>query len=207
MPSISALTVVHQLHRLEDAERLARRATGSPSSTNGGSPVAGAAVEGADHRALDPDEAVRRRRDRRLVELARPRRRPRRAVDDGRQPRACGARCTRMPSSSTVISSIPVSWTIRTTARMRSSRLCSSPRAPGVSSPPARSRIDWSSRSASAPKSASRSSSSSLEASPFALSRSASRSTVLLVGRLAEQADRPLERRVDRRRACGRSGR
>ena len=81
---------------------------------------------------------------------------------------------------------------------MRSSRLCSRPCAPGVSSPPARSRIDCSSRSASAPKSASSSSSSSLDASPFAPSRQRVEVDLLLGGRLAAQADRPRERRVDR---------
>ena len=105
---------------------------------------------------------------------------------------------TRIPPSSTVISSMPVSWTIFTTSRMRSSRFCSTPRAPAVSSPVARSRIDRSSRSASSPKSASSSSSSSLEARPFALSRSESRSTGSSAGALAAQAHGPLERRVDR---------
>ena len=83
---------------------------------------------------------------------------------------------TRMPSSSIVISPTPVSWTIRTTSRIRSWRTWSTPPAASGSSPPERPRIARSSGSASSPKSASSNSSSSLAASPPASSRRASRS-------------------------------
>ena len=82
---------------------------------------------------------------------------------------------TRMPSSSIVISPIPVSWTMRTTSRMRSARSWSTPPAASDSSPDERWRTERSSGSASSPKSASRSSSSSLDARPCASSRSSSR--------------------------------
>src|SRR5439155_260023 len=69
-PLALGLDLVHQLHRLEDAERLPgtdrvadldeRRRVGLRR-----------AVEGADHRRLDPDEAVRRRRDRSEIQLLR----------------------------------------------------------------------------------------------------------------------------------------
>ena len=80
-----------------------------------------------------------------------------------------------MPSSSIVISPTPVSWTMRTTSRMRSCRAWSTPPAASDSSPPERSRIARSSGSASSPKSASSSSSSSLAASAAGARRAARR--------------------------------
>src|SRR5207253_8154843 len=57
------LDLVHELHRLEDAERLAGRHD-VPLLHERRRPGLGRPVEGADHGRLDPDKAVRRRRDR-----------------------------------------------------------------------------------------------------------------------------------------------
>jgi hypothetical protein len=96
-----------------------------------------------------------------------------------------------------VISPTPVSWTIRTISRIRSARAASTPPAASVSSPPERSRIARRSGSASSPKSASRSNSSSLEASPCTQPLEVDRLVGLVA--VAGQLDRARERRVDRR--------
>ena len=163
------LHLVHQLHRLEDAERLPR-----------GDDVAllderrrarlGGAVERPDHRRLDADEAVRRRARRGAAPgsgsasgAEQALRRPARRRSSARR-RAC-------PSSSIVTSPMPDSWTMRTTSRMRSARALST-HASSSSSALARPRMLRSSRSASSPKSPMSSSSSSLAAIPSASSRS-----------------------------------
>src|SRR5579862_5299059 len=51
------LDLVHQLHRLEDAERLPGRDRIALFDERGRTRLR-RAIEGADHRALDPDEAV-----------------------------------------------------------------------------------------------------------------------------------------------------
>src|SRR5712691_11056363 len=58
------LHFVHQLHRLENAERLTR-ADRVAYLDEGGCARCGRAVEGADHRAFDPDQRVVAGRDRR----------------------------------------------------------------------------------------------------------------------------------------------
>ena len=108
---------------------------------------------------------------------------------------------TRMPLSSISTSPMPLSWTICTSSRMRSARDWSTPLAI-VSSRLCRPRMFWSSSSASSPKSAIRTSSSSLAARPSRLLADVlGRGRV--VGRVdvvADEGDGARDGRVDRAR-------
>ena len=202
------LDLVHQLHRLEDAERLAGR-HGVALLDEGRRARLRGAVEGADHRRLDAERAVGRRL-RRSGFRARPlRRRPAQAP--------VAAACDR----DRVLGPLaprPASRPPRPRSRRcRSPARCGRPRgsarpASGRRSPPSsesspleRSRIACRSGSASSPKSASRSSSSSLAARPSASSRIVVEvdAAPRLVVRAGDERDRPLDGRVDlpRRRA------
>ena len=108
---------------------------------------------------------------------------------------------TRIPSSSISTSATPLSWTIRTSSRIRCSRVWSSVGVP-KSSRVARARIVRSSASASSPKSAIRTSSSSLAARPFGLLADVLGGRRVLVERhpVREERDGARDRRVDLRR-------
>ena len=130
------LDLVHQLHRLEDAERLARRdrvalldeRRRARLRTRGRtSPTIGAStrIDAVGRRSSRRAEAASVRGS--LGAAA--------ARRDARRLLASGARVTPHPSSSTVISPTPVSWTIRTTSRIRSARAWSTPPLRAASSP------------------------------------------------------------------------
>ena len=158
--------------------------TASPSSTNGGAPGDGRAVEGADHRRLDPDHAgVDRRRGRRGRggRLLLDRRRGRRGDRHSARSRPSGARSRAGPRPR---SSPRRRRTPGRSGRSRgSARRAARPRRRPRASRCVRGRgSSRSSGSASSPKSASRRSSSSLAAMPAYRSRSSSRSGVSSVG-------------------------
>ena len=104
---------------------------------------------------------------------------------------------TRSPASSIVTSPTPESWTIRTISRIRSARLASTP-LPSSDSWLPRPRIVRRSGSASSPKRATRSSSSSLAAIPgIALAELVEVGLLLGLRTVGDQLDRPLHGRVD----------
>ena len=170
-PAVSALSSLEQLHRLEDAEHLARD-DGVPHVDERRRPRVRSAVEDSDHRRLDARDAVRRRseREHRLGRLD-----ARANLNRNRRKRLVGA--THRNAHALVLDldlPTPDSCTIFTSSRMRSPRSASASSAMSTESREFRPRMTLSSSSASLPNIAMRTSSSSLAARPSACSRTSS---------------------------------